>query len=156
MCTLANKGSNLPLVVATDFFLKINAPVLAENSGDSTYPCYSAVSASLTKPLPDCSNYLPFCRTHYLILQINTSLVSQARHFTKPPRKRLILHCCCALLQNLSREFVSLEEYRGALRKLNNKQKQVVMFLLLFKLSSQLPFVSFSFLSISIPFLLPF
>ena len=47
--------------------------------------------------------------------------------------------------------------YHSVLRKLNNKHRQVVMFLpLLFKLSSQLPFVSFSFLSISILTLFPF
>ena len=57
-----------------------------------------------------------------------------------------------------SRDLMSSEEYRSSLRKLNNKQRRVVMFLLflLFKLSSQLPFVSFSFLSISILSLLPF
>ena len=41
-------------------------------------------------------------------------------------------------------ELMSLEEYCSALRKLKNKQRQVVMFLLLlFKLSSQLPFYLF-------------
>ena len=64
-------------------------------------PCYSAVSASLTDPLPDHSNLSPFCHTHYLILWINTSLVSWARPLTKLLRWRLILHCCSALLQNL-------------------------------------------------------
>ena len=28
--------------------------------------CYSAVSALLTNPLADCSNYSPLCHTHYL------------------------------------------------------------------------------------------
>ena len=56
-----------------------------------------------------------------------------------------------------SRELMSSEEYSSALRKLNNKQRQVMMFLLLlFKLSSQFSFVSFSFLSITILSLLPF
>ena len=49
-----------------------------------------------------------------------------------------------------------LKEYCVALRKLNNKQRKVVMLLLLFKLSSQVPFVSFFFLSISILSLLSF
>ena len=56
-----------------------------------------------------------------------------------------------------SRELMYSEEYHSMLRKLNNKQRQVVMFLLLlFKWSSHLPFVSFSFLSISILSVLPF
>ena len=103
-------------------------------------PCYSA---SLTNPLPDCSSYSPFCHTHYLTLRIN-------RCFTKPLRWILILHCN-TLLQNLvGNSYVYSEEYCSALWKLNNKQRQVVMFLLLlFKLSSQLPFVSLFSLSLS-------
>ena len=64
-------------------------------------------------PLPDCSNHPPFCHSHYLILQINTLLVLQARPITKPLHWRLILHCCSALLQNLvgnSGETQCLEE----------------------------------------------
>ena len=75
--------------------------------------CYSAVSSSLKNPLPDCSNYSPFRRTHYTILQINASLSLRARPFTKPLCWRLILHCCSALLQNLvgnSGEMQCLEE----------------------------------------------
>ena len=125
--------------------------MLAETPVTQHSPYYSAVSASLTNPLPDCSNYSPFCHTHYLILwpdEYFTSLMGQTLYQPAP-------------LENTSpaessRELMSSEEYRGALRKLNNKQRQVVMFFLLFKLSSQLPFVSFSFLSISIPSLLPF
>ena len=91
-------------------------------------PCYFA---SLTNPLPDCSSYSPFCHNHYLTLRIN-------RCFTKPLRWILILHCN-TLLQNLvGNSYVYSEEYCSALWKLNNKQRQVVMFLL-FKLSSQLP-----------------
>ena len=59
-------------------------------------PCYSAVSSSLTNPLPDCSNYSPFCHTYYFS---RDSLWD--RPFTKPLRWRLILHCCSALLPNL-------------------------------------------------------
>ena len=56
-----------------------------------------------------------------------------------------------------SREVMSSEKYSWALRKLNNKQGQVVMFLvLLFKLSSQFSFVPFSYLTFSILSLLPF
>ena len=60
----------------------------------------TGVSASLTNPLPDCYNYSLFCHTHYLIIWINTSLVSWARTFTKQLCWRLTLHCCSALLQN--------------------------------------------------------
>ena len=75
--------------------------MLAKTPVTQCSPIYSAVSASLMNPFPDCSNYLPFWHTHYLILQINTSLVSRARPFTKLLRWRLILDCCSALLQNL-------------------------------------------------------
>ena len=34
-CNLANKESNLPQVVATDFLSKINSPSAGRNSGDS-------------------------------------------------------------------------------------------------------------------------
>ena len=116
-------------------------------------PCYSAVSSSLMKPLPDCSNYSPFSHTHYPTLSINTSLVSSGHtlYQAAPLEKNT------SLLQRFTAEFspevMSSEEYRSSLRKLNHKQRQVI---LLFKLSSQFPFVSFSFLSISIISLLPF
>ena len=103
--------------------------MLAEIPETQRSPCNSAVSASLTNPLPDCSNYSPFCHTHYLILRMNTSLVSRARPFTKPLCWRLILHSCSVLVQNLVGNSSS-EEYCSALRKLNDKQRQVVMFLL--------------------------
>ena len=45
--------------VATDFFPKIISPSAGENSGDQRSPCYSAVSALLTNPLPNRSNYSP-------------------------------------------------------------------------------------------------
>ena len=77
--------------------------MLAETPVTQHSPCYSAVSASLTNPLPDGFNYSPFYHTHCLILQINTSLVSWARPFTKSLRWRLVLRCCSALLHNLFR-----------------------------------------------------
>ena len=142
--------------------------MLAETPVTQRSPRYSAVSSSLTNPLPDCFNYSPFCHTHYLTLrpdQYFTSLVPRPRYFTSlfmpdqlPSRSAgEYSHCCSALLlQNLVRNSCLRTEYRSALRKLNNKQRQVVMFLLLlFKYSSQLSFVSFSFLSISILSLLP-
>ena len=125
--------------------------MLAETPETQCSSCYSAVSSSSTNPLPDYSNYLPFCHTHYLILWINTSLVSLGQTFTKPLRWRLILHRCSALLQNL----VGTQEKRSALRKL--KERQVLMFLiLLFKLSSQLSLFSLSLSSILslLPFLI--
>ena len=103
-------------------------------------PCYSAVSSSLTNTPPDCSNYLPFCHTHYLIHRIDT-MVSWAR--VAP------LKITTSLLQRVtaesSRKLMSSEEYSSALRKLNNKQRKVVVFLpLLFKFST--PFCVFLFL----------
>ena len=49
--------------------------MLAETPVTQRSPYYSAVSSSLMNPLPDYSNYSPFCHTHFLILRINTSLI---------------------------------------------------------------------------------
>ena len=113
-------------------------------------PCYSAVSALLMNPLPDRSNYSPLCHTHYLTPdQYFTSLFRP----DPLPSRELILQS--SMLQRFTAE--SSREL-SALRKLNNKQRQVSMFLiLLFKLLTQLPFVSFLFslLPFSILSLLP-
>ena len=119
--------------------------MLAETPVTQRSPCYSTVSSPLMNPLPYCSNCLPFCHTHYLILWINTLVSSGQTLYQAAPLENIT-----SLLQRFttesSRELMSSEEYCSALRKLNNKQRQVVMFfLLLFKLSSQFPFVSFSF-----------
>ena len=42
--------------------------MLTETPVTQRSPCYSEVSSSLVNPLPDCSNYSPFCHTHYLTL----------------------------------------------------------------------------------------
>ena len=124
--------------------------MLAETPVSQCSPCYSAVSSLLMNPLPD---YSPLCYTHYLIHQINTSLVSLEQTLYQAAPLETNTSLLSALLHNL----VGNSCLRRTLRKLNNKQRQVVMFLLiLFKLSSQFPFVSFSFLSISILSLLPF
>ena len=100
-------------------------------------PCYSAVSALLVNSLSDHSNYSPLCHTHYW-LRINTSLVSSGQTLYQATSWRQ-----SSLLQRFTAE--SSREL-SALRKLNNKQRQVSMFLiLLFKLLSQLPIVSFLF-----------
>ena len=101
-------------------------------------PCYSAVSALLMNPLPDRSNYSPLCHTHYLTPdQYFTSLF-----MADPlPSRELETILQSSMLQRFTAE--SSREL-SALRKLNNKQRQVSMFLiLLFKLLTQLPFVSF-------------
>ena len=118
-------------------------------------PCYSAVSASL-RTLYQIILIICHFATPTTSFRINTSLVSWIRPITKPFRWRLIL-----LLRRFtaksSWELMSLEEYCSALGKLNNKHRQVVMFLfLMFKQSSQLPFVSLSLFTISILFLLPY
>ena len=117
-------------------------------------PYYYAVSALLMNHLPDRSNYSPLCHTLYLTLRINTSLVTSGQTHYQAVSWRLIhqssmLQCCNA---ESSRDL-------SALRKLNNKQRQVSMFLsLLFKLLTQQPIVSvlFSLLPFSILSLLPF
>ena len=109
-------------------------------------PCYSAVSALLMNPLPDRSNYSPLCHTHYLTPD-QYFIVSSGQTLYQAASWRLILQS--SLLQRFTAE--SSWEL-SALRKLNNKQRQVSMFL--FKFLIQFPFVSF--LSISILSLLPF
>ena len=120
----------------TDFSLKITSPRTGENSGDS-------VSAWLMNPLPDRSNYSPLCHTHFLTPPDQYFIVSSGQTLYPATSWRLILQS--SLLQRSSREL-------SALRKLNNKQRLVSMFLL--KFLNQFPFVSF--LSISILSLLPF
>ena len=87
--------------------------MLAETLVTQHSPCYSAVSYSLMNPLPDRSNYLPFCHTHYPILRINQYFTGLFESDPLQLRSRLILYCCSALLQNLdgnSGEMQCLEE----------------------------------------------
>ena len=116
-------------------------------------PYYSAVSALLMNPLPDHSNYSPLCHTHYL--------TPQGQYFTslfRPdplPSRELETNTSKF---NAAAHTVESSRELSALRKLNNKQRQVSMFLiLLFKLLTQLPFVPFLFslLPFSILSLLP-
>ena len=89
------------------------------------------------------------CHTHYLTPdQYFTSLFSQ-----DPLPSRSTGDYNTSLLQCFTAS--GTQEKRSALRKLNNEQTQVSIFLiLLFKLLTQFPFVCF--LSISILSLLPF
>ena len=136
--------------VATDFSPKITSPSTGENPVTQRSPCYSAVSALLMNPLPDRSNYSPLCHTHYLTPPRPADqyfIVSSGQTLYQAASWRLILQS--SLLQRFTAE--SSQEL-SALRKLNNKQRQVSMFL--FKFLIQFPFLSF--LSISILSLLPF
>ena len=99
-----------------------------------------AVSALLTIPLSDHSNYCHYCHT--------PSLRLLARPFTKQLRWRLILHCCSALLQNLvgnSGETQYFEQQAEASMGVPYSPLQIV---------NSVPFVSF--VSISILSLFPF
>ena len=114
-------------------------------------PCYSAVSALLMNP--QIVLIIRHFATPTTSLRINTSLVSSGQTLYQAASWRLILQS--SMLQCFTAE--SSREL-SALRKLNNKQRQVSMFLiLLFKLLTQLPFVSFLFslLPFSILSLLP-
>ena len=116
-------------------------------------PCYSLVSALLMNPLPDRSNYSPLCHTYYLTPdQYFTSLFRR----DPLPSRELETKTSNSMLLRFTAE--SSREL-SALRKLNNKQRQVSMFLiiLLFKLLAQLPLFSFLFslLPFSILYLLP-
>ena len=111
-------------------------------------PCYSAVSALLMNPLPDRSNYSPLSHTHYLTPD-QYFIVSSGQTLYQAASWRLILQS--SLLQRFTAE--SSREL-SALRKLNNKQRQVSMFL--FKFLIQFPFVSSLYLyPLSTPFLNP-
>ena len=115
-------------------------------------------------------NYLSLCQLRSEVLdtdefspdhQYLTSLAGQTLYQAAPLTIHFTLDFTTAALYRsaLLQTLVGncSEEYRSV-RKLNNKQRQVVMFLLLFKLSSQLSFVSFSFslYPLSAPFLNPF
>ena len=108
--------------VATNFSPKIT--VLVKTPVTQRSPCYSAVSALLMNPLPDRSNYSPLCHTHYLTPD-QYFIVSSGQTLYQAASWRLILQI--SLLQRFTAE--SSREL-SALRKLNNKQRQVSMFLL--------------------------
>ena len=82
--------------------------MLAETPVTQRSPCYSAVTGVLN--------------IHHFATP--TTSFSGSRLFTKPLRLRL---CCSAFAAESSRELMSSEENRSALRKLNNKQRQVMM-----------------------------
>ena len=81
--------------------------------------CYSAASALLMNPLPYRSNYSLFA-TPITSLRINTSLVSSGQTLYQAANWRIILQS--SMLQRFTAE--SSREL-SALRKLNNKQRQV-------------------------------
>ena len=99
--------------------------MLAETLVTQCSPCYSAVFSSLMNPLPDFSNYSLICHTHYLIFWINTSLVCSGQTLYQPAPLETNTYCCSALLQNL---VGNSGETQFLVRKLNNKQRQVLLF----------------------------
>ena len=121
----------------TDFSL---APVLVKTPVIQRSPSYSAVSALLMNPLPDHSNYSPLCHTHYLTP--DQYFIVSSGQTLQAVSWRLILQS--SLLQRFTAE--SSREL-SALRKLNNKQRQVSMFF--FKFLIHFPFVSFLSISLS-------
>ena len=144
----------------TDFFLKINSPVLAETPVTQRSPCYSAISSSLMNPLPGYSNYSPFCHTHYLILRIiNTLLVSLGQTVYQAAPLETNTSLLQRIIAESSQELMASEEYCSCLEKAGQQAEasgdvpppplQIVI---------SIPLVSFSFLSISISvlYLLPF
>ena len=86
--------------VATDVFPKLISPVLVKTP--VICPCYSAVSALLTNPLPDLSNYsppLPHPLPHSPDQYLTSSLFGPD---PLPSRSAGdLLHCCSTVLQNL-------------------------------------------------------
>ena len=108
-------------------------------------PCYSAVSALLMNPLPDRSNYSPLYHTHYLT-------PGSIRHsfFRLDPLPSRELETNTSKLNAAAFTAESSWEL-SALRKLNNKQRQVSMFLLKFSFC----LFSLSLYPLSTPFLNP-
>ena len=125
---------------------KKKVPVLAETPVTQHSPYNSAVSASLMNLYQQVLIIYHFATPlpHSLDQYFTAAAISMLQHFTAES----------------SRELMSSEEYCSVLKKLNNKQRPVVMFLLLpFKLFSQLP-LPFSLFSLflcplSAPFLNP-
>ena len=118
--------------------------MLAETPVTQRSPCYSAVSSSLTNPLP----VICHLATPTTSLRIITSLVFSGQTFYQPLRWRLILHCCSALLQNLvgkSGETRCLEEDE------QHAEASVDVPYPLLQIVNLVPFLSISILS-----LLPF
>ena len=107
--------------VATDFSPKISNPSSGETPVTQRSPCYSAVSALLMNPLPDRSNYSPLCHTHYL---------TPDQYFIVSSGQTLYHASWRLILQSslLQRFMQNLVWELSALRKLNNKQRQVSMF----------------------------
>ena len=123
--------------------------MLAETLVTQRSPCYSAVSASSINPLPDCYNFRHFA----------TPLPhSQDQYFTSLAGRTLYQAALLETNTSLLLRFTAcIQGVSQCLMKLNNKQRQVVIFLLLLvKLLSHFPFVSFSFISICILSLLSF
>ena len=75
--------------------------MLAETPVTPRSPCYSAVSSSLMNPLPDCSNYSPFCHTHYLTPDQYFCSLFGPDPLPSRSAGEYLPHCCSALLQNL-------------------------------------------------------
>ena len=106
-------------------------------------PCYSAVSALLTNPLPDCSNYSPLLLHPLTSLQINTSLVSSGQTLYQAAQ----LETNTSLLQHFTTES-SLEQQAEASVDVPYPPLQIV--------NSRFHFVSFLSISsypLSTPFL---
>ena len=80
-------------------------------------PCYSVVSALLTNPLPDHSNYSPLFASCTTSLRIKTSLVSSGQTLYQAALLKNNTSLLQRLLQNL---FGNSGEM-----KLNNKQRQM-------------------------------
>ena len=128
--------------------------MLTETPVTQRSPCFSAVSYSLTNHFYQIVLIIRHFATPHSPEQYFTSLTCQTPYQAAPLETNTsLLQCFTA---ESSRELMSSEEYCSALRKLNNKQRQVLMFLLLlFKLSSQFPFV-YSLFSLSLSSLCSF
>ena len=127
--------------------------MLVETLVTQRSPSYSAVSSLLTNSLPDCSNYSPFCHTHYL---------TPDQYFTSLFGPDPLLNCSketnTSLLQRFTAESSRELRRTQSLEEAEQQGEAMSMFLiLLFKLLTQFPFVSFLYnlYPLSAPFLNP-
>ena len=115
--------------------------LLAETLVTQRSPCYSAVPSSLTNPLLGSSKYSPFCHTHYPILWINTSLFSSGQTLYQAAPLETNTSLLHRFIVRNSGEMQCLEEAEQQAQASVDVPPPLQIVLL--------PFVSFSFLSIS-------
>ena len=128
------------------------SPSAGENSSDSAYiaPAINCSFCLVDEPLPDRSNNLPLCHTHYLTP--DQYLIHSLFRPDPLPSRELETILQSSMLQCFTRILVG----NTVPRKLNNKQRQMLIFVFFLSISilSLLPFSILSLLPLPHPFFL--